>query len=146
MTTQQPNSAKAIGQLLKGLVVLVLVGVFAWACLTSNHSTSSQPPSSSVPPSSWPSSYDGPRVGGGDAEYLYILKDHVAGITNTEGDAGLIKLGHAICDGLQEGRSRQSIFLQFVQGHGWSDSDASWQVTASVVAYCPEFVLPSDRW
>src|SRR5258708_35117938 len=78
-----------------------------------------------------------PRIGGGDAQYLGLIKTHIAGITNTEGDAGLIKGGHAICAGLQAGRSRQSIFLQFVQGHGWSDSDASWMITASVVAYCP---------
>jgi hypothetical protein len=51
MTTQQPNFVQGIGQLIKGIVVLVLVGVFAWACRTSNHSTSSQP---SVTPTTLP--------------------------------------------------------------------------------------------
>lgn len=136
---QRPTAGT--GQIVKGLLLVLLVGAGAWACLSSHDSSTSTQPTTP----SW-ADYNGPRVGGGDAEYFYILKSHVAGITNTEGDTGLIKGGHAICDGLQEGRSRQSIFLQFVQGHGWSDSDASWVVTASVVAYCPEYVLPTDRW
>ncbi len=86
------------------------------------------------------------RLGADDVTYLRILKGHVFGITNTDGDAGLIKGGHVICDGLSEGRSRDSMSRQFTQGHGWSDSDASWAITASVVAYCPEYILPSDRW
>lgn len=81
-----------------------------------------------------------------DDLYLKILKSHVAGITNTEGDAGLIKGGHIICDRLRQGYPRGEISRKFTQGHGWSDSDAAWVITASAVAYCPEYVLPSDRW
>jgi Protein of unknown function (DUF732) len=91
--------------------------------------------------------YAGPRTGGGDAEFLYLAKLHIAGLSNpTQGDAGLTGLGKAICHELDSGRSRESIRLQFIQGHGWSDSDASWMVTAAVVAYCPEFIAPTDRW
>lgn len=90
--------------------------------------------------------YDGPRTGGGDAEFLYLSKTHIAGLSNKNGDAGLIGLGKAICSDLDEGASRESIFLKFVQGHGWSDSDASWMVTSSVVSYCPTYIVASDRW
>lgn len=143
MTTNDERGQQLIGatgKLIKGLIMMVLVGAIAWACLTSHDSSTStqSTPSTSAP--TWAS------TGQGDAQYLQILKSHVFGITNADGDAGLIKGGHAICDGLQEGRRRESIFLQFVQGHGWSDSDASWTITASVVAYCPQFILPSDRW
>lgn len=65
-----------------------------------------------------------------DGTYLRILKSHVAGITNTEGDAGLIKGGHAICDALQGGETRDEISQQL---HHFSASDARWQITASVV-------------
>lgn len=37
--------------------------------------------------------YNGPRTGGGDAEFLYISKSHIAGLSNDEGDAGLISWG-----------------------------------------------------
>lgn len=90
--------------------------------------------------------YDGPRTGGGDAEFLYLSKSHIAGLSNKDGDAGLTGLGKAICSDLDDGASRESIFLKFVQGHGWSDSDASWMVTSSVVSYCPTYIVSSDRW
>jgi Protein of unknown function (DUF732) len=91
--------------------------------------------------------YAGPRTGGGDAEFLYLAKLHIAGLSNpTEDDAGLTGLGKAICHDLDGGRSRESVRLQFIQGHGWSDSDASWMVTSAVVAYCPMYIIPSDRW
>ena len=87
-------------------------------------------------------------TGGGDAQFLQIIKRHIAGINNpTEGDAGLIKGGHAICDAMSLGRSRDSLRQQLEVGdHAWSDSDARWFITASAVAYCPEFIETSDRW
>lgn len=84
-----------------------------------------------------------------DTKFLDLFQTHIAGISNTEGDAGLVKLGHLICDELNEGSPRSQTIRHFTQpksGHSWSDSDASWLMTASVVAYCPEYILPSDRW
>jgi hypothetical protein len=91
--------------------------------------------------------YNGPRTGGGDAEFLYLAKLHIAGLSNpTQGDAGLTGLGKALCQDLDNGNSRESMRLHFIQGYGWSDSDASWIVTAAVVSYCPLYIIPSDRW
>jgi len=71
-----------------------------------------------------------------DTLFLSTIKHHIAGITNTEGDAGLIKLGHAVCDDLTLRRSRASMH-DHLTAKDWSDSDASWLITASVAAYCP---------
>jgi Protein of unknown function (DUF732) len=118
------------GQLAKGILLLVISGIVLWALLSSCHSST---PSTSTS-GTW-STTTTPESG--DALYLRLIKTHIAGITNTDGDAGLIKGGHVICDGLSEGRSRDSISRQFTQGHCWSDSDASWLITVSVVAYLP---------
>jgi hypothetical protein len=71
-----------------------------------------------------------------DALFLSTVKHHIFGITNSEGDTGLIKLGHAVCGELEKGRSRASMHDYFT-ARNWSDSDASWFITASVAAYCP---------
>jgi hypothetical protein len=113
--------------ILYGLAALVAAGVFVAS------------PASANP-------YTGPRTGGGDAEFLYLSKLHIAGLSNKNGDAGLTALGKAICKDLDNGNSRESERLEFIQGHGWSDSDASWIVTAAVVSYCPLYIIPSDRW
>jgi hypothetical protein len=95
-----------------------------------------------------PAAADTGDTGGGDAQLLQIIKLHIAGINNpTEGDAGLIKGGKAICDAMSSGRSRDSIRQQLEVGqNAWSDSDARWFITASAVAYCPDFIETSDRW
>lgn len=90
--------------------------------------------------------YNGPRISGGDAEFLYLSKTHIAGLSNKDGDAGLTRLGKGLCTAMDEGASRQSLFQTLVQGHGWSDSDASWMLTSASVSYCPLYILPSDRW
>jgi hypothetical protein len=44
-----------------------------------------------------PAAYADTGTGTGDAQFLQIIKLHIAGISNpTEGDAGLIKGGHAV--------------------------------------------------
>lgn len=37
------------------------------------------------------------RADDNDTLFVNTIKHHTAGITNTEGDAGSIKFGHAIC-------------------------------------------------
>jgi Protein of unknown function (DUF732) len=122
------------------VLLAIALAVGGWVLLVPHHPSNTPPPS----PTSTP--YDGPRTGGGDAEFLSIAKSHIAGLTNKNGDAGLTALGKAICQNLNEGSSRESVFLTFVQGNSWSDSDASWIVTSAVVSYCPAYILPSDRW
>ncbi len=126
------------GQLANGILLLVISGLMLIAMLSTCHHSSTPATSgtsSTTPAPVTPTN----RLGADDVTYLRILKGHVFGITNTEGDAGLIKMGHAICDELKLGSISR-------QGHGRSDSDASWLITASVAAYCPDYVLPSDRW
>jgi hypothetical protein len=133
-----PASAQKKPGCLPGLVLFLVLFAGLWIMFAScGHSSHTSTPSTT-------STVHHPPTP--DERYLYILKSNVAGITNADGDAGLIRGGHAICDGLAEGRSRESIKRQFTQGPGWSDSDASWMITASVAAYCPEYVLPSDKW
>ena len=69
--------------------------------------------------------------GGAHRFYWYIF-----GISNADGDGGLIRLGHAICDELEMGRSRESLH-DYLSAKNWPASDASWLITASVASYCP---------
>jgi hypothetical protein len=120
-------------------VVFLVLFAALWIMLANcGHSSNTSSPSTTTSARHTPPT--------ADERYLYILKSNVAGITNPDGDTGLIRGGHAICDDLQAGGTRDAIKRRFMQGPGWSDSDASWQITASVVAYCPEFILPSDKW
>lgn len=135
MTKREPKKKTGC---LPGLVLFLVLFAALWFFVTCGHSSDTSSPSTTTSARHTPPTPD--------ERYLYILKSNVFGITNTEGDAGLIKLGHAVCDELESGSSRDSIARQFTQGPGWSDSDASWLTTASAVAYCPAFILPSDRW
>jgi Protein of unknown function (DUF732) len=72
-----------------------------------------------------------------DDLFLSTIKHHIFGITNSEGDAGLIKLGKAFCYEILTSRSRASMHA-YLTAKDWSDSDASWLITASVASYCPE--------
>jgi hypothetical protein len=81
-----------------------------------------------------------------DERFLYIVHRHIWDLDHPDGDAGLIRIGHDTCGALREGISREALIRQTGQGPGLSDSDSSWLITASAVAYCPEMVVPSDRW
>ena len=85
-------------------------------------------------------------TGGGDAQFLSIIHEHIMGLTSDNGDAGLIKLGHAVCDQLAMDDGNRDLIHQKLANHWKSESDAAWFITASAVAYCPEFIVPSDRW
>ena len=85
-------------------------------------------------------------TGGGDAQFLSIIHQHIFGLTADNGDAGLIKLGHAVCDQLAMDDGNRDLIHQKLANHWKSESDAAWFITASAVAYCPEFVETSDRW
>lgn len=69
MTTQQPNLGQAIRQLIKAIVTLVLIGMFAWACLSIHTGTttpatapSAPPPTAQIAPPSAPSSASAPMA------------------------------------------------------------------------------------
>lgn len=85
-------------------------------------------------------------TGGGDTQFLDIIHTHIFGLTAEGGDPELIKLGHAVCGQLATDGGDRDLIHQKLANHWKSESDAAWFVTASAVAYCPEFVLPSDRW
>jgi hypothetical protein len=86
------------------------------------------------------------ETGGGDTQFLSIIHQHIFGLTSDNGDAGLIKLGHAVCGQLaMTGGVRDGIHQQLAN-HWKSESDAAWFITASAVAYCPEYIVTSDRW
>jgi hypothetical protein len=94
---------------LLGVVILLLGGCFASFVALVGSSVDSSPSATTSARHTPPTP---------DERYLYILKSNVAGITNTDGDAGLIRGGHAVCDALQAGRSRDSIRRQFHPGAG----------------------------
>jgi hypothetical protein len=82
----------------------------------------------------------------GDAQFLSIIHEHILGLTAEGGDAELIKLGHAVCDQLATDDGNRDLIHQKLANHWKSESDAAWFITASAVAYCPGFIVPSDRW
>ena len=82
----------------------------------------------------------------GDAQFLSLIHEHIFGLTADGGDPELIKLGHAVCDQLAVDDGDRDLIHQKLANHWKSESDAAWFITASAVAYCPEFILPSDRW
>jgi Protein of unknown function (DUF732) len=86
------------------------------------------------------------KTGGGDTQFLSIIHQHIFGLTSENGDAGLTHLGQLVCNQLEmTGGERDGIHQQLA--NKWkSESDAAWFVTASAVAYCPEYIVTSDRW
>jgi Protein of unknown function (DUF732) len=86
------------------------------------------------------------ETGGGDTQFLSIIQQHIFGLTSDNGDAGLTYLGQLVCQKLaMTGGDRDGIHQQLA--NKWkSESKAAWFTTAAAVAYCPEYILTSDRW
>ena len=86
------------------------------------------------------------EIGGGATQFLEIAKGHIAGLQHDDGDAGLVDLAGMVCDHLAAtGGYRGRIQQKFA--NAWhSESDAAWFITASAVAFCPEYIVESDRW
>jgi hypothetical protein len=85
-------------------------------------------------------------TGGGDTQFLEIVHLHIAGLTASGGDATLTGLGHAICNSLAQNFGDRSSAQQQLANKWKSESDAAWAITASAVAYCPRYIVSSDRW
>lgn len=129
MTTQQPNPAQAVATLLKAIIVLVLIGMFAWACLsgTSITSTPTSPPStpttavitpsSATPPPTLltptPRTYTpAPTWSPGEADFLLGMHDGFWDwpfAQDPGNDAALVDLGHNTCRTLQTGMSEPDV-------------------------------------
>lgn len=138
MTTQQPNFVQAIGQILKGIVVLVLVGLFAWACLSQHTGTttpttppspsnagnpalttkpSSTTPTPALPPTDLitpkPQTYTpAPTWSPGEADFLIGIHSALSDwqFTNDPGnDAALVDLGYNTCKTLLSGMSEPDV-------------------------------------
>jgi hypothetical protein len=85
-------------------------------------------------------------TGGGDSQFLQIFHEHAWGVTADNGDATLTRLGHAICNSLADDFGDRSSAQQALANKWKSESDAAWAITASAVAYCPQYIVSSDRW
>jgi hypothetical protein len=85
-------------------------------------------------------------TGGGDTQFLSIIHAHILGLTSENGDAGLTHLGQLVCGQLAMGGGDRAAIHQKLANQWKSESDAAWFITASAVAYCPEYILTSDRW
>jgi hypothetical protein len=85
-------------------------------------------------------------TGGGDTQFLSIVHEHIFGLTASGGDPELEKLGRAVCNDLAADGGDRAAIQQKLANHWKSESDAEWFITASAVAYCPMFVVTSDRW
>jgi hypothetical protein len=73
-----------------------------------------------------------------DSAFLAAMHRH--GITDANGDAGMIKFGHIICDMLTEGYSMNSLLDMgdLYAKNGLSPSDVKFMIETSAAAYCPE--------
>ena len=74
------------------------------------------------------------------------MHEHDWDVTSDGGDATLTRLGHAICSQLADDLGDRSSAQQTLANKWKSESDAEWAITASAVAYCPLYVVSSDRW
>jgi hypothetical protein len=90
--------------------------------------------------------YTGPRTGGGATELLDIIHTHTTLGGGDGGDQAAVNVAKDVCADLESDSSRHSIQVFFTQKHGWADNDAEWMTTASAVAFCPSFIVDSDRW
>jgi hypothetical protein len=100
------NTGKAVLALVGAVFLLIIIGKSCGSDDKKGGSTSSSSATATAPPTpagpkkpdaTFDTPYAGPRIGGGDAEFRYLSKLHIAGLSNDEGDPGLIKLGHGIC-------------------------------------------------
>jgi hypothetical protein len=81
------------------------------------------------------------RADSDDDAYLNALHKH--GIENhAHGDAGLVKMGHMICDLLGQGYTMEGLADsgELHEGAGLSDDDVKFIIKTSAGAYCPEYV------
>lgn len=120
-----------------GLALLVIGLVVVGFVLLVSHSSNTSP---SSPPSTYApaSKYTDPA----DVKFLETMHSHVwdvSAVKGTDLDDTLIKGGRGVCGDLEMGHTRASVHDQLVSGaKGWSDSDASWLITAAVAANCPD--------
>lgn len=89
---------------------------------------------------------DNGEPGGGDSQFVSIIHEHIMGLTADGGDPALEKLGHAVCSQLDSDYGDRGTAQQKLANKWSSESDAEWFITASAVAYCPEYIKSSDRW
>lgn len=116
--------------LVVSLIVFGAVGRSMYlAFLSDNDRSASTTPTSTTPPPTT-------TIPEGDDLFLQTIKRHIFGIDRRGSDPKLIDFGHYLCLELEKGRSRASLH-DYLSAREWSDSDASWLITASVASYCP---------
>jgi len=109
----------------------VLIGIFAWACLTSNH-PSAPAPTPTVPPNGAPS-WATPD----DVRYLALVYQHnPVIIPGPEVGANLIATGHWVC--VEWSREDFSaIERDVIQKHTMTTDGADGLIRAATTVYCP---------
>jgi hypothetical protein len=74
-----------------------------------------------------------------DTDFLNAL--HKQGFSDSDGDRGLIKLGHMICNLLGDGYSENALIgMGDLHGTKMSPDDVKVLVKSSEAAYCPEYI------
>jgi len=83
-----------------------------------------------------------PSVHADDTDTTYLNALHGHGISNQNGDAGLIDLAHKVCAALADGISMNALedAGDMNERNGLSDDDVKVIVKDAAASYCPEYI------